>query len=263
MRRETAISVNQWRRGPKRRTEMARKRWAYTRIRDRGRVRRRRPLPKTGWQKPELSRLTQIPGRRITDYVQRGLLPSPEFRGTATRYQRVHLIRLLAIERLMGMGVRRLDEVRRHLNSATLVELEAWLRRMPLRPDVLQALDAQGAPTDGAVGAGAASARVASGHAATAGVAAAGASARTSSSGAVPAASASIDGSDNTQPASASARFPSQSWYRIEVLPGFELALRSDASPLTKRVASRVLAKLERAVSRATEDLAPATNTSP
>ena len=43
--------------------------------------------------------------QRLALHVDHVVLERPEFRGTATRYQRTHLLRLLAIQRLRREGV--------------------------------------------------------------------------------------------------------------------------------------------------------------
>lgn len=76
---------------------MVRKRSRRTRIKDLGRKRKPRRPPGPGWSISQLEALTSMTRRTIADYVRRGLLIAPDFRGTATRYQRVHLLRLVAI----------------------------------------------------------------------------------------------------------------------------------------------------------------------
>lgn len=48
----------------------------------------------------ELARAAGVSPRTVRYYVQRGLLPSPEFRGRDTAYTADHLLRLRAIRRL-------------------------------------------------------------------------------------------------------------------------------------------------------------------
>ncbi len=52
------------------------------------------------------------------------MLPSVSFRGSATRYQREHLLALLAIQRLRATHGRDLDDIRARLAAFTPAELE-------------------------------------------------------------------------------------------------------------------------------------------
>ena len=97
---------------------MVRKRDAYRRMRDQGRIRLKRPKPKTGWVMAELAALTGLRPRTIRYYVDHGVLERPEFRGTATRYQRTHLLRLLAIQRLRREGVPNLAVIKQPIDAA-------------------------------------------------------------------------------------------------------------------------------------------------
>ncbi len=75
---------------------MVRKHYRVTRLRQ-TRSRPKTPAPKTGWVISELSKLSEVPVRRIRYYVEHALIRPLEIRGTATRYQRSELLRLLAI----------------------------------------------------------------------------------------------------------------------------------------------------------------------
>lgn len=71
----------------------------------------------------ELAREADVPARTVRYYVQRGLLPAPEFRGRDTTYGDDHLQRLLAIKRLQAAHLP-LDEIQARLHGATSSELE-------------------------------------------------------------------------------------------------------------------------------------------
>lgn len=84
----------------------------------------------------------------VTKYVVAGVLPRTTFRGTATRYQREHLIRLLAIRELRSQGVVNLANIKAHLATFTATQLEQWVLSRPQSPQVLAAL-AEDAETEG------------------------------------------------------------------------------------------------------------------
>ena len=71
----------------------------------------------------ELAREADVAPRTVRYYVQRGLLPAPEFKGKDTSYGREHLARLLAIKRLQAAHLP-LDAIEARLASATLDEIE-------------------------------------------------------------------------------------------------------------------------------------------
>lgn len=71
----------------------------------------------------ELAQEAQVAPRTVRYYVQRGLLPAPEFRGRDTAYGRSHLLGLLAIKRLQQAGLP-LDAIEARLAGASEKELE-------------------------------------------------------------------------------------------------------------------------------------------
>lgn len=77
----------------------------------------------TTWKLSELADAAGVAARTVRYYVQRGLLPSPEFRGPDTAYGREHLLRLRAIRQLQGRHLP-LDAIQRLLDAATDAELE-------------------------------------------------------------------------------------------------------------------------------------------
>jgi DNA-binding transcriptional MerR regulator len=70
----------------------------------------------------ELAEEAGVSPRTVRYYVQRGLLPAPEFRGKDTAYGREHLLRLHAIKRLQQAHLP-LDEIQIRLANATEAEL--------------------------------------------------------------------------------------------------------------------------------------------
>ena len=71
----------------------------------------------------ELAREAQVAPRTVRYYVQRGLLPAPEFKGRDTSYERGHLLKLLAIKRLQQAGLP-LDAIEARLSGASDSRLE-------------------------------------------------------------------------------------------------------------------------------------------
>jgi DNA-binding transcriptional MerR regulator len=190
---------------------MVRKRDAWTRARDRLRIRPKRPAQQTGWVLSELASLTGQRPRTIRYYVEQGLLEPPEFRGTATRYQRLHLLRLLAIERLRHEGVASLAAIKQRLDSAGEAELLAAVCAGPPSAAVAVALELPAVSAHvGAPGAQRAAALVQ----------------------AVPGGGASELGTPLR---------------RLVLLPGLELLLSEDASPAVRHVAAQIRAYCARA----------------
>ncbi|MEJ7734238.1 MAG: helix-turn-helix domain-containing protein [Polyangiaceae bacterium] len=106
-----------------------RKRDFMTRLRDRKRRRgrrRRRPLPTEGWLLRELAKEAGVTPRAVRYYLERRLLPSPAFYGTATRYDRDALLRLCAIQRMRREERLDLEAIRRRLAVITPDQLEAF-----------------------------------------------------------------------------------------------------------------------------------------
>jgi DNA-binding transcriptional MerR regulator len=77
----------------------------------------------TAYKLDDLAREAQVAPRTVRYYVQRGLLPAPDFRGKDTTYGPDHLIRLLAIKRLQQAHLP-LDEIQVRVASASRDELE-------------------------------------------------------------------------------------------------------------------------------------------
>jgi DNA-binding transcriptional MerR regulator len=182
---------------------MVRKRSAYTRQRAK-RTRPKTPAPKTGWLMAELARLSQLPRRRIRFYLEHRLIEPSEFRGTATRYQRRELLRVLGIARLRAETGANLAEIKRKLDGLGDRDLEAWLRTQPLP---LEAAAALGFPISRAHS-------EPSAHAPDAAV--------------------------STLKGQAGVAQTGSTWQRVCLLPGLELMLAADASPAVMRAARRI-----------------------
>jgi DNA-binding transcriptional MerR regulator len=119
---------------------MPKKRTRLTRSPDL-RTRRKRTAPPTvGWLKSELAKLAHVAPTTIAKYVKAGLLPSAEFRGTATRYTRVHLLRLLAIRYLRAEGLMPLQRIKNLLARMTAEQLEMLVVSRTKAPALLAAL---------------------------------------------------------------------------------------------------------------------------
>lgn len=71
----------------------------------------------------ELAAEAGVSPRTVRYYVQRGLLPAPEFRGKDTAYGREHLLRLRAIKRLQEAHLP-LDEIQSRLAGMGTLEME-------------------------------------------------------------------------------------------------------------------------------------------
>ena len=79
----------------------------------------------------ELQERIDISPRTLGKYIAAGLVPPPVGRGPAARYERVHLVRLLAIARMQEEGVRRLDQLLVRLDAMTPDELEDFALEEP------------------------------------------------------------------------------------------------------------------------------------
>jgi DNA-binding transcriptional MerR regulator len=182
----------------------------------------RRPAATEGWGIAELATLVTLSPQTIKSYVRRGLLAKVEFRGTATRYPRGHLLRLLAIRYLQLEGPTDFLSIRRQLDTWAPADLEAWVLKRTVRPDVLAALR---------------------GSAAT--------SARASEAAAsLPPPRTPFSAEPLALPGAAptATAFAAQAWQRVELLPGLELQLRGDAGPLARRMAERLYAAFTDAI---------------
>jgi len=118
---------------------MVRKHYFNTRLHSK-RARPTMPAPKGGWVIAELSRITNVPVRRIRYYVAQDFIRPLEIRGTATRYPRTELLRLLAIPHIRTVNTWKLDALKRELERLGEVELERLVTSNPLSPAASAAL---------------------------------------------------------------------------------------------------------------------------
>ncbi|WP_437736294.1 helix-turn-helix domain-containing protein [Sorangium sp. So ce1335] len=87
-------------------------------------------LPVTTYKLDELAGEAGVAPRTVRYYVQRGLLPAPEFRGKDTSYGREHLARLRAIKVLQQAHLP-LEEIQARLAGAGVDEIERIARGAP------------------------------------------------------------------------------------------------------------------------------------
>jgi DNA-binding transcriptional MerR regulator len=169
------------------------------------RTRPKTPAPKEGWVIGELSGFTGVPVRTLRNYVTQGLLRPLEFRGTATRYPRRELLRLLKFLQLKAESRRKLilSKVKRQLDALGEPELEASLSSQRLSPELAAAL-ALGSRAPVAV-------------------------------------ERSSPFQARTEPSSPETTV--ETWRRIQLLPGLELMVSSKASPAARNVAERLHAE--------------------
>jgi DNA-binding transcriptional MerR regulator len=118
---------------------MIRKRAGWTRAYAK-RKRPKHPAPKGGWVIAELSRLSGVPVRRIRYYVAQDMIRPLERRGTATRYPRMELLRLLAIPLLRAKRLK-LDGIRRELERLGETELLRMIAAEPMTAELAAALE--------------------------------------------------------------------------------------------------------------------------
>lgn len=184
-------------------------RWARSRMK---RSRPKTPAPKNGWVMSELSQITGMSVRRLRDYVFRDLIQPLERRGTATRYPRSQLVRVMAIKRMRAESGLELAVIKRRMDAMGERELEAWILTAPLPDAVTRALGRLDAPPgEGQPGI-------------------AGSASRGRQFNATGAAGAEH----------ASTNLPLDAWYHVELLPGLVLQVRATASPAVKSAAKRI-----------------------
>jgi DNA-binding transcriptional MerR regulator len=203
---------------------VVRKHYPWTRARQ-TRSRPKTPAPKTGWVIAELSRISGVPVRRLRDYVFRDLIQPIERRGTATRYARGQLVRLMAIKRLRAELDLTLADIKREMDAKGERELEAWILTGPLPSTVLAALGHAPAGADVATDTEAA--------ATLHGVLGA------SSVGAPAGWPSSVFNAQGAPTGSASSSAPA-AWYHLQLLPGLVLQVSATASPAVRSAAKRI-----------------------
>lgn len=175
---------------------------------------RRRNAPSTGWLIAELAQLAGVSVRTVRHYLTRQVLVSPEFFGVQTRYDRVHLLRLLAIPVLKARGLRRLTDVRRKLDELGQAGLVQLLQTQPLPAATRTAL---GLPPD-----------------------ARSPEAPLHSQAAARTAAPAVATFQSQAAADATNSATTETWHRLQLMPGLELNLRSDASPFVREAAQQI-----------------------
>ncbi len=116
-----------------------RKRSRYERAREK-RGRPRTKAPTAGWIIHELSRMTGVSVRTLRDWVTAGIITPIERRGTATRYARRELLRLLATMRARKETKLTLAVIKKKMDAFGDQDLESWLRGGPVPPLAAAAL---------------------------------------------------------------------------------------------------------------------------
>lgn len=160
----------------------------------------------TDYKIDELAHKANVSPRTIRYYVQRGLLPAPEFRGKDTAYGHAHLLRLRAIKRLQQSHLP-LDEIQARIASASERDLERIAsgdaedaRRSPSpAPPAPPKAPVSGSPYR-------------------------------------------FPGYQDPLPGPATP-LASETWERVRIAPGLELHLRGDAGPEARRVAREILSQ--------------------
>jgi len=94
--------------------------WRRRRKRKRAKAR----FKQEGMTARQLAAKVGVNVRTVRFYTAERVLPAPEFRGAATRYGRMHLLRMAAIRHLQRDKRLSLPIIRRHLESVDLAELE-------------------------------------------------------------------------------------------------------------------------------------------
>jgi len=163
----------------------------------------------TGWLISELAALTQTPPRTLRYYRVLRLLPSLAFRGTSTRYQRVHLLRVLAIQRLKADRVA-LIAIRHRLEGMSEDELLAFVSERGVTRALAEALELPTVVAD-----------------------------------AVASRESDFTHASVTAPGGESAPLRDEAvvregWRDLRLLPGLELRISGDASPLAHRLVREI-----------------------
>lgn len=164
-----------------------------------------------GWTSAEIEDAARIKKRTLVNWVRFGLIPSPSFRGRATRYSREHVVQILAVKKLRGEFCS-VPEIKHFLATCSIAQLEALVGPSP--------------PLIGPAG--------------SAGSAAASAAAAPDAAPAQPAPAPARAAAAAAEPAALPAGRVEQI-ERIVVLPGLELLVRDD--PTLKHLARIIAAQ--------------------
>lgn len=109
-----------------------------------------------GFTLAEVAAQAGIQPRTVAFYIREGLLPPARFRGPATRYEREHLVRIVAIKKLQREEKLSLAHVKRRLRTLTPEQIEELGGGELANGDAAKYSGAAGAPTvaTGAVASG-------------------------------------------------------------------------------------------------------------
>jgi DNA-binding transcriptional MerR regulator len=102
------------------------------------RRRGKRP-PAEGLSVAELAAQTGVTPRAVRFYVERGVLPPPDFHSRRTRYSRDHVVRLFAIAAMQKEGLD-LKAIRARLTKLASADLERYLPSPSPQPTATGAL---------------------------------------------------------------------------------------------------------------------------
>jgi DNA-binding transcriptional MerR regulator len=100
------------------------KRFRLFRKRRRGPPKAKAKLRLDGFTAAELGAKVGVSARTVRYYTAQHVLPSPQFRGSATRYLREHLVHLAAIRALQRERRYSLAAIRSHLTPLSAADLE-------------------------------------------------------------------------------------------------------------------------------------------
>ena len=89
--------------------------------------------PAGGYTIGELAREAGVSERTIRSWYKQGLFVPPPFAGPATRYEREHRARILAIQKLRREGLR-MAAIKQRIAKMPLSEVEALLAPPPAAP---------------------------------------------------------------------------------------------------------------------------------
>ncbi len=180
---------------------MVRKHYWQTRARAK-RTRPKTRAPSNGWLIAELSRITGTSIRAIRYYVERGLISYLERRGTATRYSRAAVVRLLALPTMQFELKASLAEIKKRMEALGEEGLEAWVRARPLTEAAATALGIDASNSVNAAARGAAHAP------------------------------------DLVRAPAATSS--AETLYRVRLLPGLDLVLSANAGAIARAAAERI-----------------------
>ena len=89
----------------------------------------------------QLAQVTGVSSRTMRSWIKAGLVPAPVFRGSRTRYGRVHLLRVLAVKQLRAEFLT-VPQIKRQLAAASVEDVE----RLAHRADTRHALGGTASP---------------------------------------------------------------------------------------------------------------------